>query len=87
MSDTKLSGIIKKYPALIHFILSMVISGGIVLIWHFGKLGFWIVYIAGFGASIAAFILTSIEGGKKSVKELLGRIIIVKANIRWYLFA
>ena len=41
MSDTKLSGVVKKFPALSHFILSMVISGGIVLIWHFGKLGFY----------------------------------------------
>jgi len=87
MSETKLSGIIKKFPALSHFILSMVISGGIVLIWYFGKSGLRMMYIAGFGASIAAFILTAIEGGKKSIKELLGRIIIVKANIRWYLFA
>ena len=87
MPETKLSEIIKKFPALSHFILSMVISGGIVLIWYFGKSGFWMMYIAGFGASIAAFILTAIEGGKKSIKELLGRIIIVKANIRWYLFA
>ena len=69
MSETKLSEIIKKFPALSHFILSMVISGGIVLIWYFGKSGFWMMYIAGFGASIAAFILTAIEGGKKASKN------------------
>lgn len=50
-----------------------------VISWHIPQtLAFWL------GITIAVYLAAFISGGKKAVRDLLGRIVRVKVQLKWY---
>ncbi len=82
-----MSNLIKKYPALSLFILAMILGAVPIALVTFGLLPPVFTQLGALSAGIAGIILASVEGGKNGFRELLGRVLIWRVGIGWWLFA
>jgi len=82
-----MSAIVKKYPALSLLVLSMIFGGAILLAVKAARLPEEAGQLVAFSASLAGIVLAAIEGGKGGVRELLGRFLIWRVGIQWWVFA
>jgi len=90
---------IKRYPVLIYFILTFVISwGGFVLVVggpsgfpgdpeQFEKLLPYVAWAMLAGPSIAGLLLTGLTRGKAGFLELFSRLLKWRVGVGWYAFA
>lgn len=76
-----MSTLVKKYPALSILILSQLIALPLIGLIMAGVLPTGLFLIAALSGSLAGIILAAIEGGKKSLRELLGRVLIWRVGI------
>lgn len=84
----------KKYPLLVFFILSLLISWTGWIPYAASKAGLVnlnipseIIWIAEFGPSFSAIIITAFFYGKSDVKKLLKSLLMWKTSFKWYFFA
>ncbi|MCK6648695.1 MAG: CPBP family intramembrane metalloprotease [Bacteroidia bacterium] len=84
----------KKYALLIFFILSLLISWAGWIPYAASKAGLLnlnipseIIWLAEFGPTISAIVITLLIFDKADKKSLLKRLLIWKTGIKWYFFA
>ncbi len=84
----KRKGLLEKHPIIIFFVLTYSFSW---LFWmpmvstnHESRL---LLIIGTFGPTLVALLLTGIDRGWSGLRELLGRLLIWRVNIFWYLFS
>lgn len=84
----------KKFPILTFFILALIISwagwipyaaaqAGIIS----SKIPSELIWLAEFGPTFSALIVTLYIYKRAGIKEILGRLLLWKVDIKWYLFA
>src|SRR5512142_1233019 len=85
--ESRLSVFVRTHPAqsfvVLAMILAMVPLGAIAA----GLLPSGASQLVAFSASGAAVILAAVEGRKGGVRELLGRLLIWRVGIGWWIFA
>jgi len=82
-----MSTLVKKYPAISLLILALLVSLALFAPVAAGIVPAGFAQLAALGPSIAGIILAAIEGRKGGVRELLGRFLIWRVGIGWWLFA
>jgi membrane protease YdiL (CAAX protease family) len=81
-----MSTIVRKYPALSLFVLAVILGTPLLVAINAGLLPEEADQLAAFSPIIAAFILAAIEGRKRGVRELLGRVTIWRVGVQWWAF-
>ena len=79
--------LIKKYPAVSLFILSLILGLAPLALVATRLLPPAYSQLGGISASAAGVILAGVEGKKRGIWELLGRALIWRVDLRWWLFA
>ena len=82
-----MSTFVRKYPAVSLLILSMIFGMAPVLAVSVGLLPPAASQLGALSASLAAIVLVVIEGRKGGLRELLGRFLIWRVGIQWWIFA
>jgi len=82
-----MSEFVKKHPALAVFLVAVAFGPALVAPVLAGWLSPKFLQPGALSASIAGFVVASIEGGKPAVRELLGRGRIWRVGGRWWLAA
>jgi membrane protease YdiL (CAAX protease family) len=82
-----MSAFVRKHPAFCLGVLAMAIGGILVAPVLAGVAPVALTQLGALSASLAGIILAGVEGGKPSVRELLGRALIWRVGIGWWLFA
>jgi hypothetical protein len=82
-----MSNLVKKYPALSLFILALIFGVAPMAPVVAGLLPPAFYQLGALSASAAGIILAAVEGRKGGVRELLGRVLIWRVGIGWWLFA
>ena len=97
---TDIKAFIHRHPVLSYFVLAFAISWGgavLVLIGRTGRiiampeevaalfLPAYLVTVA--GPILASLILTAVLGGRAGLRDLLGRLLLWRVSVRWYLVA
>ena len=88
-----MSSLIKKHPVSAFYIVALLIGGIFTAPFIASYLGliqpvpFIIIFGAAFSASLAAVIVTGLISGWVGVKRLLGRFLIWRFGLRWWLAA
>ena len=89
-----MKSIVRKYPVITFFTLAVLISWAGWIPYAASKAGLLrlnipseIIWLAEFGPSLSAIIITALIYGKTEVKSLLKRLLIWKTHIKWYFFA
>jgi uncharacterized protein len=94
-------GLLVRYPLISFFVLAYAFSWIVWAPWVLGKDGAGLLPInfsqaaTGYlnaaailaGPTIAAFIMTATTEGRTGVRRLLGRYVLWRVGLRWYLFA
>jgi len=94
-------GLLVRYPLISFFVLAYAFSWLVWAPWVLGKDGAGLLPInfsqaaTGYlnaaailaGPTIAAFIMTATTEGRTGVRRLLGRYVLWRVGLRWYLFA
>src|SRR5215217_4569302 len=94
-------GLLVRYPLISFFVLAYAFSWLVWALWVLGKDGAGLLPInfsqaaTGYlnaaaiiaGPTIAAFIMTATTEGREGVRRLLGRYVLWRVGLRWYLFA
>ena len=78
---------IKSHPALSLFILAFILGGLPLALVAAKLLPIEFSQLGAISASLAAVVLASVEGGRKSVGELLRRGLIWRVGLRWWVTA
>jgi membrane protease YdiL (CAAX protease family) len=88
-----MSNLFKKYPLAAFYIVALLIGGIFTAPFMASTLGlmpqipFIVIFVAAFSASLAAVIITAIISGGPGVKALLGRFLIWRFGLGWWLAA
>jgi CAAX protease family protein len=82
-----MSTFVKKYPAISMFVLAMIFGTAPALIVGTGLLSPAWAQLGALSSSLAAIVLVLIEGRKGGLRELLGRGLIWRVGIQWWIFA
>ena len=82
-----MSAFIQKYPAISLLVLSMIFGTAPLLAISVGWLPPAAAQLGALSSSLAAVVLVVVEGRTGGLRELLGRILIWRVGIRWWLFA
>lgn len=82
-----MSTFVKKYPAISMLVLAMILGFMPALVVATGLLSPAWIQLGAFSASLTAVVLVLIEGRKGGLRELLGRGLIWRVGIRWWIFA
>jgi len=82
-----MSAFVKKYPALSLLLLAMILGFAPALAVAVGWLPPAAMQLGALSSSLAAIVLVLIEGRKGALRELLGRALIWRVGIRWWIFA
>ena len=77
-----MSAIVRKYPALSLFVLSLILGVAPMLVVAAGLLPRGFSQLGALSASLAGIILAAVEGRKRGVRELLSRILIWKVGLQ-----
>jgi uncharacterized protein len=81
-----MSGFVKKHPAVSLFLLATALGAVPLALVVAGLLPASFNQLGALSASAAGIILAAIDGGKKGVRDLLGRAMIWRVNAGWWLF-
>ena len=82
-----MSTIVRKHPALCLLVLATVLGAAPVLAVNAGLLPEGADQLGAMSAGLAALILVIVEGRKGGLRELLGRFLIWRVGIQWWVFA
>lgn len=82
-----MAGFINKHPAVSLFLLATILGGAPLALITAGILPNEYSQLGALSASVAAFILAGIEGGRGHVRELLSRGLVWRVGIKWWLTA
>lgn len=82
-----MSAIVKKYPAISMLVLAMFFGTAPALAVATGLLSPAWSQLGALSASLAAVVLVVVEGRKGGLRELLGRALIWRVDLRWWAFA
>lgn len=82
-----MSTLVKKYPAISLLVLAMFFGTAPALVVGTGLLPPAAAQLGALSASLAAIVLVVIEGRKGGLRELLGRALIWRVGIQWWIFA
>lgn len=82
-----MSAFVKKHPAISLLVLAMIFGFTPALIVATGLLSPDWIQLGALSSSLAAIVLVLIEGRKGGLRELLGRALIWRVGIRWWLIA
>jgi len=82
-----MSTIIRRYPAVSLLVLAMILGMAPAAAVSAGLLPQGASQLVALSASLAGIILAAVEGRKGGVRELLGRFLIWRVDIRWWAFA
>lgn len=83
----KLSTLVRKYPALCLLVLAMILGTVPTILVAAGVLPAGASQLGALSAGMAGIVLAAIEGRKGGVRELLGRFLIWRVGIWWWVFA
>ena len=88
-SETLLSGLIERHPALPMFVLAEVIGAALLAPIAAGVVppDSAVLVLAAFSASLAGVILTGLTSGSGGLRALFGRLLVWRASIGWWLLA
>lgn len=78
--------LVKKHPATFLFLLATALGAAPLALVAAGLLPASFNQLGALSASAAGITLAAIDGGKKSVRDLLGRVLIWRVNAGWWLF-
>ncbi len=81
-----MSNFIRRYPAFSLFILALTLGVAPIAPVAAGLLPPAFFQLAALSASVAGIILAGVEGHKGAIRELLGRALIWRVGLRWWLF-
>ncbi len=81
-----MTSFINKHPALSLLVLALGISGAFFAPVATGLIPVEFSQLASVGPSLAAIILVSITGGLSGLQKLLGRVLIWRVGLGWWLF-
>jgi len=82
-----MSTFVKKYPAISLLLLAMIFGFAPALAVAAGLLPSGWIQLGALSSSLAAVVLVLIEGRKGGLRELLGRALIWRVGIRWWIVA
>jgi membrane protease YdiL (CAAX protease family) len=82
-----MSTFVRKHPAISLLVLAMIFGFTPALIVATGLLSPAWAQLSALSSSLAAVVLVLIEGRKGGLRELLGRALIWRVGIQWWLFA
>ena len=82
-----MSAFVKKHPAISLLVLAMIFGFAPALLVASGLLSQGWTQLGALSSSLAAIVLVLIEGRKGGLRELLGRALIWRVDIKWWLFA
>jgi hypothetical protein len=82
-----MSVFVRKYPVLSLLILAAIFGVAPLAAVNAGLLPEGAAQLGAFSAGLAGIVLAAIEGRKGGVRELLGRILIWRVGIWWWVFA
>ncbi|HEX9166312.1 MAG TPA: CPBP family intramembrane glutamic endopeptidase [Gemmatimonadales bacterium] len=77
----------KRHPALCLGLLAMALGAALLAPAATGLVPPAMMQLAALSASAAGLILAAIEGGRSAVRVLLGRALIWRVGLQWWLFA
>jgi len=86
MSEIGQGSIIKKHSVTVFFVLTFLISLGVMLLLMLTGIG-WLGLLAASGSCIAALITAAWAGGKEGLKQLLSGFKRWRCNPLWYVLA
>ena len=78
---------LKRHPLFVFYGLTFVISWGIWIPLVVLQADHPIYRLGAFGPTLAAILLTLINGGRVGLRALLKRLLIWRVNVGWYLFS
>src|SRR5713101_4631787 len=78
--------LVKKHPATLLFLLATALGAAPLALVAAALLPASFNQLGALSASAAGITLAAIDGGKKSVRDLLGRVLIWRVNAGWWLF-
>jgi membrane protease YdiL (CAAX protease family) len=82
-----MSAFVKKYPAICLMALAMIFAAAPSYAVATGLLPPAASQLGAFSSSLAAIVLVLVEGRKGGLRELLGRFLIWRVGIQWWLIA
>ncbi len=82
-----MSTFVKKYPAISLLVLAMIFGIAPVLLVAAGLLSPAWTQLGALSSSLAAIVLVIVEGRRGGLRELLGRALIWRVGIQWWIFA
>ena len=82
-----MSNFIKKYAIVSYYVLALLLGTGITYLVVQRILPSGLILLAAASASLAGIIITGITDGREGLKLLLGRLLIWRVGIGWWLFA
>jgi uncharacterized protein len=83
----KLSTFVRRYPALCLVVLAMILGTVPIVLVAAGVFPAGASQLVALSAGLAGIILAALEGRKGGVRELLGRFLIWRVGIWWWVFA
>lgn len=82
-----MSAFIKKFPAISLLILAMIFGAVPLLAIGIGVMPPAALQLCALSSSLAGLVLVAVEGRKGGLRELLGRILIWRVGIKWWIIA
>lgn len=82
-----MAAFVKRYPAISLLVLAMFFGTAPALVVGAGLLPPAAAQLGALSSSLAALVLVVIEGRKGGLRELLGRALIWRVGIQWWIFA
>jgi hypothetical protein len=79
--------IAQRYPLVTYYVLTLILSGLIFALLFAAGLVEGLFFLATFGPGLAAILVTLLIGGGVGVRELLGKLLIWRVGIQWWLVA
>jgi membrane protease YdiL (CAAX protease family) len=87
LNGEKMSTTVREHPALSLFVLAAILGSAPIVAVAAGLLPQGSSQLGALSASLAGIILAAVEGRKGGVRELLGRFLIWRVGIQWWVFA
>jgi membrane protease YdiL (CAAX protease family) len=85
--EKNMSTFVQKYPAISMLVLAMIFGTAPALVVGTGLLSPAWAQLGALSSSLAGIVLVLIEGRKGGLRELLGRGLIWRVGIQWWIFA
>jgi len=79
--------IAQRYPLVSYYLLTLILSGIIFALLFAAGLVEGLFFLATFGPGLAAILVSLLVGGGVGVRKLLGRLLIWRVGIQWWLVA